>query len=102
MARLDEPLRGRAVGDLDHPGAGAERELVEAVLGGDHQRPLAAEPDQRLGDRLLVVAVGDPEQLPVGAGRIGQRPEQLKIVRTPSALRAGITWAIAAWWRERT
>jgi hypothetical protein len=23
----------------------------------------------------------------------------LKIVRTPSALRAGITWAMAAWWR---
>ena len=44
----------------------------------DDQRPLAAEADQRLGDRLLVVAVGDAEQLALGAGGVGQRPEEVE------------------------
>ena len=44
----------------------------------DHERALAAEPDERLGDRLLVVAVRDAEQLAPGAGGVGQRAEEVE------------------------
>ncbi len=38
-----------------------EADLVEAVLGADDQRALAAEPAQRLRHCLLVAAVSDPD-----------------------------------------
>ena len=44
-----------------------DADLVDAVGGADDQGALAAQPDERLGDRLLVAAVGDAEQLPRGA-----------------------------------
>ena len=61
---------------------------------------VAAEADQRLGDRLLVVAVGDAEQLPAGAGGVGQRAEEVEDrAHAPAPCGPGTTWAIAAWWR---
>ena len=74
---LGEPLLGAPAGDLDHAGA-PEGELVHPVVGRDDQRVLAAEADQGLGDRLLEVAVGDAEELALGAGRVGQRAEEVE------------------------
>ena len=67
-----------AVANLDHAARAGDRQLVEAVLGSDDQGMVTAERGQRLGDRLLIAAVGDPEQLPGGAGRVGQRPEEVE------------------------
>jgi hypothetical protein len=48
------------------------------VIGRDDERVRAAKPEQRLGDRLLVAAVRDAEQLPARAGRVGQRAEEVE------------------------
>ena len=59
LARVDEPLLGATVPDLDHAGLAGDAYLVDPVLRPDHQRALAAQADQRLGDRLLIAAVGN-------------------------------------------
>ena len=78
ILRGDEPLLGAPVGDLDHARAVGGADLVDAVVGADDQRALAPEPDERLGDRLLVAAVGDAEQLPARARRVGERTEEVE------------------------
>ena len=84
-----------AVPDLDHRGRRRHRQLVEAVVGVDHQRVLGAELGERGGDQLLDVAAPDPDHLTADAGRVGEGPSRLNTVRTPEARRTGITAAIA-------
>src|SRR5215211_6354201 len=72
LLRIREPLLGAPLDDLDHPSPAGDCELVEPIVAVDDERALAAEADERLRDRLLIVAVGDAEKLPRGARRVGE------------------------------
>ncbi len=65
--------------------ASCDRDLVEAVVGRDHQRTLAPERKERFGDRLLVGAVRDAQELPGRPGGVGERAEEVEDRPAPPA-----------------
>ena len=57
---------------------GRDAHLVDSIGAGDDQCPFAAERAKRTGDQLEHRRVRYADQLAVGAGRVGQRPEEVE------------------------
>ena len=67
-----------AVGHLPHRRGGGGRQLVEPVVAEEHQRPLGAELHQGGDHPLGHGGVAHADRLAPGAGRVGQRPEEVE------------------------
>ena len=94
----DVPAQGISL-DLHHVGRAGRAELVQAVGAGHYQRAVGVQTRERPGDEVER-ARGRRRRRAAGARPPGSSagPSRLKIVRTPSALRTGTTWRVAAWW----
>ena len=63
---------------LDDGGGAGRRDLVEPVVAVHDQVAVVAHQPHRLGDALDVARVGDADELVSGAGRVGQRSDEVE------------------------
>src|SRR5438132_557051 len=74
----DLPLVDRAVPQLPRPRRPARRDLVQTLGAVHDERALRAELAQHRDHPLAQGRRRDAEQLPLHAGRVGQRPEDVE------------------------
>jgi len=98
QAELDgiEPIFvDEAIAQLGDVRGRGDADLIQPVLGMDHQHVTAAQRLQHLGQRAHPVRRIDADQLAGHRAGLVKGPSRLNTVRTPSSRRIWATWRVA-------